>query len=357
MPNILDNFLEIKKLDSKNMLGSLELLPEQVAEVMTGAEKIKVPAAYKKIKNVAVVGMGGSALGTHLIKAVYADELRVGVEIVNDYRLPAFVDKDTLVILSSYSGTTEEVLVAGAEAKKRKAKIAVIAGGGELAQWARANKYPALIFTANNNPCGSPRMGLGYSIAGQLFLFAKLRLLKFTAVEALALIEVLKRAEERLGVKNPTALNLAKQAAEKFVGGTVWFAAARHLSGNAHIAANQLNENAKRFGGYFLAPELNHHLMEGLLYPLNNKDNLLFVLLESDLYDGKIAKRLVVTKEILAKNGIKFLSYRPQEKDRLAQALEILLWGSFASFYSAILTGIDPTAIPFVDYFKAQLKK
>jgi hypothetical protein len=29
----------------------------------------------------------------------------------------------------------------------------------------------------------------------------------------------------------------------------------------------------------------------------------------------------------------------------------------FASYYSALLEGIDPTAIPVVDFFKTQLKK
>jgi dihydroorotate dehydrogenase len=46
-----------------------------------------------------------------------------------------------------------------------------------------------------------------------------------------------------------------------------------------------------------------------------------------------------------------------QEGNPLAQVFELLVFTSYASYYSALLEGIDPTAIPVVDFFKAQLKK
>ena len=130
---------------------------------------------------------------------------------------------------------------------------------------------------------------------------------------------------------------------------------AEHLAGNVHAGANQMNENSKRFAGYFLVPELNHHLMEGMMNPKSNGENLLFILVESDLYDNRIQKRFYITKNILEKNGIAYQIYSCKEKSKLAQAAEVLALTSFTSFYSALLEGIDPTAIPFVDYFKEQL--
>jgi len=356
MNNILNNIEEIKKLDSKSMLGSLELLSAQVEEVLNCSKKLKIPANYKKVKNIVVLGMGGSTLGAHILKSVFFNKLKTPLEIVNGYHVPKYVDKNSLVVVSSYSGTTEEPVFAMKEAMKRKAKLAIITSGGDLAKVSLAMKVPGLVFTTNNNPCGSPRMGLGYSVVGQLVLFAKAGLIKLTPKDLKNVVSVLKKYDTEFGTSNIDK-NLAKEMAKNLFGKSVWYTAAEHLSGNAHAAANQTNENAKRFAGYFLIPELNHHLMEGMFYPESNKNNLSFVLLESSLYDVRIQKRFEITKKVLDKNEIKYFSYITQEKDKLLQACETLVFGSYVSYYGALLQGIDPTAIPFVDFFKEQLKK
>ena len=356
MRDILNNIEEIRKLDSKSMLGSLKLLSAQVEEVLSCSKKIKVPANYKKVKNIVVLGMGGSTLGAHILKSVFFNKLKVPLEIVNGYHVPEYVDKNSFVVVSSYSGTTEEPVFAMKEAMKRKAKLAIISSGGDLAKVSVAMKIPGLIFSTNNNPCGSPRMGLGYSIVGQLVLFAKVGLIKLSPKDLKNIVSTLEKYDNEFGVSN-AGKNFAKEMAKNLFNKSAWYVASEHLSGNAHAAANQTNENAKRFAGYFLIPELNHHLMEGMFYPENNKSNLGFVLLESSLYDLRIQKRFDITKKVLDKNDIKYFSYATQEKDKLLQACEVLVFGSYVSYYGALLQGIDPTAIPFVDFFKEQLKK
>ena len=366
---MLNDKVKITQLDSKNMLGSIQLLGKQVEEVLAEAKKVKISAAYKKVNNIVVLGMGGSALGAHLIKSVFFAELKISVEIVNGYRAPGFVNKNSLVIASSYSGSTEEIINAVADAKKRKAKIMVIASGGKLANWAKQNKIPALIFTTKNNPCGSPRMGLGYSIFGQITLLANAGILKLSSTEIKNVLQTISKCNLLFGIDNPeekparttnivqSGGNPAKQLAISMVDKSVWYAASEHLAGNAHIAANQMNENAKRFAGYFVVPEMNHHLMEGLLSPENNNQSMQFLLLESGLYDERVQKRYEITKQILDKNNIGNVSYACREKNKFLQACEALVLFSYVSFYSAMLQGIDPTAIPVVDFFKEQLKK
>ena len=151
--------------------------------------------------------------------------------------------------------------------------------------------------------------------------------------------------------------NPAKQAALKTTNASVWYIGSEHLAGNAHIGANQMNENGKRFGGYFVVPELNHHLLEGTQQPRTNPENLLFILIESGLYDARVQKRYEITKTIFQKSHINHTSYRCQEKKGLAQVAEALLFSSYTSYYAALLEGIDPTAIPFVDFFKEALAK
>lgn len=357
MPIHLDNLAKIKQLDSHNMLGSLELLSKQAQQIWNIAQKLKVPASYKKAHNLVVLGMGGSQICTHIIKSVFQKELKISIEIVNDYHLPKYVDSNTLVIASSYSGSTEEVLNAIEEAKTRKAKLIAITSGGKLAQWFEKNKLPILTFTTEDNPCGQPRMGLGYMVFGQIAMLQKLGLLKLGNEKIKAVNQTISTYTEKFNLSKLEKNNVAKQIAKNIFEKSVVYVGSQHLMGNIHTATNQMNENAKRFANYHFIPEMNHHLLEGMIFPKNNSKNLAFVLIESGLYDVRTQKRYTVTKKVLEKNHINYVAYQCQEKDILLQACEVLVLGSFVSFYSAMLEGIDPTAIPFVDFFKAELAK
>lgn len=352
--NILNNRQTILKIDKQNMLGSIEMLSAQILEILDNAKNFKLPAGYKKIKNVVVAGMGGSALPTRIIKSIYRLDLKLPVEISNDYRLPGFVNKDTLVILSSYSGSTEEVLSMAAEAKKKKAKIIVIASGKNLAEMVKKG-VPGIVFTTDNNPCGSPRMGLGYALVGQLLIFSALGLVKFTAQDKKEMVSVAGKYNNLYGVE--TKENLAKRTAVLLKNRMVLFMAAEHLVGNAHVAANQMNENNKRLAVSFALPELNHHLLEGMKLPTSNERGVLAVVFNSNLYDERISKRIAITRTILAQNNIAQVEYVLGESRPLSQVVEALVFSSYLSYYGAILEGLDPTAIPYVDFLKKKLKK
>lgn len=357
MTHKLDDIQKIKTLDSKNMLGSLELLGAQISEVGAVFQNLELPESYKNCTNIVVAGMGGSALGAHIIKTVFAKNLAVPVEITNHYELPAYVSKETLVVVSSYSGTTEEALSALQSAVDKNANVVVICAGGELAKMASEKKIPALVFTTKNNPCGSPRMGLGYSIFGQLHIFARLGFINFSENNFAEAVSVAEKYNKQFGVNGLLEYNIAKNLAEEIGDKSVWFAGSEHLVGSAHVAANQMNENAKRFAGYFVVPEFNHHLMEGMTKPEHNPENLVFITLESNLYHPKVQKRYEVTKTVLEKNNISYLAYQCQENEVWSQMVEVLVFGSYLSFYTAIYHDIDPTAIPFVDFFKQALNK
>lgn len=355
--NRLDDLLGIKKLDSKNMSGSLASLAKQIEEVFADAEKIQLPSAYKKVKNIAFFGMGGSALGARAVKALFGRRLKLPLEIINDYQLPGFVNKDTLVIASSYSGGTEEIVAAMKGAISMKAKVLALTSGGEIKDVAKKNKLPALIFGVKNNPCGSPRMGLGYAVFGLIAILEKLGFIKFGAGEKKAVIRSALHYETEFGLKNPSERNFAKKLAVSVFDKNVFFLGAEHLSGSAHIAANQTNENAKTFSSYFLLPELNHHLLEGLLKPAANAKSTVFFFLDSGLYSEKIKRRLTITQKVFQRRGLPFVSYLFREKDPLLQAVEALVFSGYLSFYLAMLYEIDPTAIPIVDFLKAEIKK
>jgi glucose/mannose-6-phosphate isomerase len=132
---------------------------------------------------------------------------------------------------------------------------------------------------------------------------------------------------------------------------------AEHLEGAAHVCANQLNENAKTYSEYRVIPELNHHLMEGLQFPKTNDDTLLFMLVESELYQASNQKRFKLTSEVLVKNTINQQHIALSSPTKLGQAFELMVFGAYVNFYLAMLNNLDPSPIPWVDWFKQELKK
>lgn len=335
---------KIKKLDKAKLLFSIELLTEQCTSAWREVQKIKIPANYRDVENIVISGMGGSALGGHLIQTLFSDKLKKPLEVVRGYTLPAYVGPKTLVILSSYSGNTEETLSAAADAKKRKAKIMGLAAGGKLKKFLEDNKYPAYIFETTHNPSNQPRMGLGYSIFGQIGLLKKCGVLNADNKEIKNTLATLKNKD-----------NYAESFAAKLKNKIPVIVASEFLVGNAHIMANQINENSKTFATYFELPELNHHLMEGLKNPATNKKNLLFILLNSNLYLPRNQKRYKILKNVLAKNKIRFVEYSTKSKTKFLQSFETLIFGSYLSFYLAMDYNLDPSPVPWVDFFKKQL--
>jgi glucose/mannose-6-phosphate isomerase len=133
--------------------------------------------------------------------------------------------------------------------------------------------------------------------------------------------------------------------------------ASEHLAGSAHVFANQLNETAKAMASYFLIPELNHHLLEGLQFPVKSKATTFFIFLESKLYHQRNQQRYGITQLVLKKNKVSYTTIKLSSSTKLAQALEAVVFSSYASFYLAMLHGVNPNRIPFVEYFKKQLEK
>ncbi|HOZ36266.1 MAG TPA: bifunctional phosphoglucose/phosphomannose isomerase [bacterium] len=352
----LDNLAAIGRLDRENMLESVALFPRQLEQAWQETKKIKLPPAYKKVNKIVINGMGGSGLGTHLIRSVYFKDLKLPLGNIHSYDLPGLVDKQTLYIISSYSGTTEEPLNTIKEAQQRGAKLLGITSGGELAELIEASQFPGYVFVPQYNPCAQPRIGLGYSLMGILGLLSRLGFIKVNDQEVHRIIERLDRLAKELVPKTSLNHNDAKQLADQLYGHIPIIVAAEFLSGNAHVLANQFNESAKNFSAYFLISELNHHLLEGLARPGSNRKNLHFVFLKSRLYNSRQQKRFIITADIVKQNKLSFSDYLVAGDSPLEQALAMVLFGSYASFYLAVLNGTDPSAIPYVDYLKKQLR-
>jgi glucose/mannose-6-phosphate isomerase len=337
------------------VLASIRNLPNQLEQAWAEVGTLEIPQAYKNSQNIVLVGMGGSALGGRIVDSLIVDRLNTPMEVFTEYHLPNYVNSNTLLITSSYSGNTEETLSATKEAMAKKAKIFGITTGGKLAELLKVKKLPSYIFEPKQNPSGQPRMGLGYSISAILALLKKCGFISFGDEEFSSLAWQLKQKLLSFDPETPEKENLAKATASRLKGKIPILVASEHLVGIAHAFKNQLNETAKTFAVSFDLPELNHHLMEGLRNPAQAKNYLHFLLLESRLYDPQIKKRYEVTKEVINKNDIESSKFVLMSDKKSDQIFEVLAFSSFVSLYLAQVYDIDPVKIPWVDYFKKRL--
>lgn len=357
MTSVLDSRDQIKALDKSKILDSVESLPDQILDALEQTKDFTLPENYKSFKNVVVSGMGGSALGAHIIKGLFKEELKVPFEVVSHYALPGYVNSDTLVLLSSYSGTTEETLSSAQDAKDKGAKIMVITSGGTLATLAAANNWPIYLMKTTFNPSNQPRLAIGYAIAGQLVMFAKAGLLSDQHEALGKTAENLKGMIKRLAPEssdNNTAKLLAYAAFEKHI----IFSAAEHLVGAAHVFNNQVNENSKALTSEWHLPEFNHHYMEALSYPKSNRETTIFFLFNSSLYHERVTKRFVITDALLNSKEYETQVIQATAPTKLEQVFEIIQLGEFVTTYLPILYRIeDPGPVPNVEWFKAQMNK
>ena len=353
--NTLDSIEEMKKLDPSNVLGSIDMFPDQCLTAWTDASKITFPDTYKQAKNIVVCGMGGSRFTPKTIRELFFKEITIPYEIVDGYDLPGYVNEQTLVILSSYSGSTEEVLSCAELSLTKKAMLTGLAHGGSVIELLKTNNLPYYQFDAKYNPCGQPRVGGGYLLMGHLAFLSTLGFLAISQNDVAPAIEFARTFGVALKGTVPTENNSAKQLALLLKDKHPFLIAGEFLRGAVNGFANQINENAKMISDFRYIPELNHHLLEGLMRPGTLRQNGLFVFLNSSLYSDKIQKRFAVTKEVVEKQKVATFGIELTGKTTLAQVLELFSLSGYTTFYLAMLYDTDPVSIPWVDYFKKQL--
>lgn len=284
--------------------------------------------------------------GAMVTKALQGSNMPYPSEIVSDYFLPDYVNNTTLVVLASYSGTTEEVLSCAHDARSKGAKMLILTKGGPLAEFAKSNEIPSYIFDGKLNAGNVPRLGTGYSILGLIGLLNKTGVIN---VEDGEITDAIIRFEEKLD-------EIKTQAQKDY---TIFdrkipiIIAAEHLSGNAQILRNQFNETSKTFSSFFLIPDLNHHLMEGLQFPTHAP--LQFIILNSPNYSEKIKKRVQLTVDVIKKNNHKVHEFMADGSTVYDDFLQTLQYGSFITLYLGLLYNQNPATNPWVDWFKDQL--
>ncbi len=336
----------IRNIDPRDTLGSTDQVVKQCQAAWQEVHKLQLPDSIGEIKNIVCCGMGASIYGGLVLKSLLGRNAQFPIDIVSDYHIPAYVDEHTLVILTSYSGSTEETISCAHEAKSLGAKILIITKGGQLADLAKTNNYPAYIFEPTLNPAGVPRLGNGYTIVGLLGILSRLNLIDLEEQEITD--SLIRLSEKQKDLKKRALLDH-----EKFISKIPVIIAAEHLMGSAQILRNQFNETSKTFSCFFMVPDLNHHLMEGLQFPEGSP--LQFLMLQTDNYEQKIVRRMALTEEVVKKNNHEIFSFTTSGSTIYEDFFETLVYGSYLTLYLGLAHDQNPAINPFVDYFKEKL--
>ncbi len=347
----LDDPALYQKLDKAGMMAALRALPEQCRQAWQTARDFRIPANYRDVDKVLILGMGGSAIGGDLVRKLVEGEARIPVMVHRDYNLPHFVNEKTLVIASSYSGNTEETLTSFQSALKTGTKLAAITTGGKLAELAQENDIPFLKITYQ----GQPRSAIGFGVFPLLAILQKIGLLWNKSHDVDETIKLLEQLRSSLAEENPVQRNPAKQLANKLVGNIIVIYGGGFTAEAAHRWKTQINENAKTWAFYEVFPELNHNATVGYRYPEALAKKVKVIFLVSSLMNRRMKLRFDVTAELLEKAGVGYEYVQSVGESALAQTMSMVYLGDYVSCYLAMRNGVDPTPVDEIDYLKKRL--
>ncbi len=341
-------------LDPSGMTERVEGVAEQVRNALDGLETHPWDKLPRSPSMIVVGGLGGSAIAAELTRAALRDRLRQPLFAVRDYLWPGWVREGALLVLSSYSGNTEETLaLAGASARTRAGRVA-LTSGGKLAEWCAREKVPWLRMP----PGYAPRAAVPTAWVLLSELCARAQSGVSLAGEWQAAAEQLEGVARRLAGRVKEARNPAKQLARALHGRLpLVVAVGDELGPLAARWRQQLNENAKMPGYAGALPELDHNEIEAWPSPRGRAFPASVVLLRDTEEHPRLEARVQVTRDVLAEAGIPCHEVRAQGPSRLARLLSLMQWGDYVSLYLAVLNGEDPGGVPRIDDLKRRLGK
>ena len=350
----LDDLDYFKKLDTLNMLGEIDNLPDQLGfAYQLGLKHDLAEWTDPRIRQVVIAGMGGSALGADLLASYCGPIAPIPVFVQRDYGLPLFArGAETLVICSSHSGDTEETLDAFEAARKADCRVIAVSTGGELARRAQENNTPVWTF----DHAGQPRAAVGFSFGLLLAMFQRLGFIPDQKEAVDDTVAWMKRSQQHMQPSIPASKNPAKRYAGQLMGRWVTIVGAGMLTAVARRWKGQINEIAKAGANFEFIPEANHNTIAGTMHPdevLNPHTMTLFLRSPSDHPRNRL--RLDLTKDAFLLEGMNTDFADARGDTPLAHMWTLIHFGDYVAYYLAMGYGVDPTPIPVLVEFKQSM--
>jgi glucose/mannose-6-phosphate isomerase len=326
------------------MKNLVDAFPQHLLEALEIGNNAQFRPTDRAFSHIVISGLGGSGIGGKIVSQVLADACSLPILCYSDYVLPAFVGVDSLVIISSYSGDTEETLAAMHEALARGAEVACVTSGGKIGQIAAERGLNHIIIPGGN----PPRSMLGYSL---IQLFFVLHRYGYCGPGFSAQV---KAAVSLLHTEHHAMEAWAREVAARLVTRIPVLYSEASYEGLAIRWRQQINENAKMLCWHHVFPEMNHNELVGW----TGADNRIAVLLLRNADDHPRSQiRMDLCKKLMSEKCDTLIEVFSKGESRLERTLYLNHLGDLLSIELAVLRNEDPVAIPAIIYLKNALSK
>ena len=336
-------------LDKSNMQGAIMAFPDHIVESFEIMKNWSPSREYVGIEKIMILGMGGSAIGGDVARMIAQNHCSVPIIVNRSYTIPQWVDSKTLILASSYSGSTEETLSAFSLCQERNCSIIVFSTGGTLTKNAKAMKLDRVSI-----PKGyQPRAALGYSLTLIILVLEHLGFIpNIVADNIKKSITPLKNLCSELNKPKNSALSIAEgiYSTCPIIYGSedlTWVVALRFRG--------QLAENAKMLSFHHHFPEQNHNEIEGWTVNQDIMSRFSIVwILDLDDHSGTQVRMDISSSmlESIPRNQLRILQ---SGDDRIERVLKLIHYTDWISFYTALLNNVDPTPVNRIQELKIRI--
>ena len=333
---------DIQRYDSNKMYEAYEKWPEIAQEnyFLTDLPKIQ----FKNIDHIVFAGVGGSGTIGDVISSILSKN-DIHVNVVKGYLLPKTVDSNTLVVATSISGNTDEVLSILKNSKNTKAKFISFSSDGNLEKISIENNIKHVKISQSHSPRASLPSFL-YSILNVLENVIPIK--KNDIMESISKLEQTQKliSSSNLNEKN-LSLSLANWIKNIPIIYYPW-----GLQAAAIRFKNSLQENAKI---HTISEDVIEACHNGIV-AWENKTDVQPILIQG--YDDyiKTKERWKIFKEFLQSKQIDFKEINSEEGNILSKIMHLIYLLDYSTIYHAIESKIDPTPVKSIEFIKKRLK-
>ena len=300
---------------------------------------------FENIDHIVFVGMGGSGAIGDLFSSILSKS-DIHISLIKGYLLPKTVDKNTLVIVTSVSGNTDESLTVLNSAKKIDCNLIAFSSGGKMKQFCEDNQ----IIFREIPILHSPRTSLiNFTYTILKILNSILPIEKKEIMESLEQLEIVRKqiGSDNLSDSNP-AINLAK-----WISGIPNIYYPHGLESAAIRFKSSLQENSKT-----------HVILEDVIEACHNgvvawekSSEVQPILLQGEEDYIKTKERFDIIKDYFIKNNIDFKEINSVSGNILTKTICLIYMLDYTSIYKAVLSKTDPSPVSSIDYIKSRLSE
>jgi glucose/mannose-6-phosphate isomerase len=318
--------------------------PQNLGQAFESAKNLKFKEASTPIQNVLFLGMGGSGIGAKIVSSWIQDSINVPVILSQEYNIPAFVNKNTLVVACSYSGNTEETVISAKKAFEKGANVVGLCSGGKIKSFCEENNLDCILVPGGN----PPRTTTAFSIIHITNI-----LVKFNLIPSEIIAKIVK-CESFLNSNISEIKQQAQAVANFLLNKIVTIYSSSDYESIVIRAKQQFNENSKELCIGHVIPEMNHNELVGWSGGTNQ-----FAALFLDPKDLNFQnkKRFEVTIEEAKRWTENVFTLEAKGENIIERTLYFMHVIDWASLYLANLKNVDPVDIRAIDNLKNELDK